>query len=74
VEGRGAALRFLYVKTLRRPYLPDQIPFPKRARRLRSVLSQGEVALLIDAAKNVMHRAILMTLYATGLRRPNCAD
>jgi integrase/recombinase XerD len=69
VVQRAAALRFLFVKTLHRPYLPDQIPFPKRARRLPTVLSLEEVALLIDCAKNLMHRAILMTLYATGLRR-----
>ena len=69
VEQRGAALRFFFVKTLRRPYLPDHIPFPKRQRRLPTVLSQDEVARLIDAASNLMHRTILMTLYSTGLRR-----
>jgi integrase/recombinase XerD len=69
IEGRTAALRFLFVKTLRRPYLPEQIPFPKRPRRLPTVLSQEEVARLIESARNLMHRTMLMTLYATGLRR-----
>jgi integrase/recombinase XerD len=69
VEQRGAALRFLFVKTLRRPYLPEDIPFPKRPRRLPLVLSPDEVALLIDSAENLMHRAMLMTLYGTGVRR-----
>jgi integrase/recombinase XerD len=69
VEGRGAALRFLYVKTLRRPYLKEDIPFPKRSRRLPLVLSLEEVRLLIDSAENLMHRAMMMTLYATGIRR-----
>jgi len=32
IEGGTAAPRFLFVKTLRRPYLPDHIPFPKRQR------------------------------------------
>jgi len=69
VEQRGAALRFFFVKTLRRPYLPDDIPFPKRQRRLPTVLSQDEAAVLIDSASNLMHRAMLMTLYGTGVRR-----
>ena len=69
IEGRTAALRFLFVKTLRRPYLPDHIPFPKRQRRLPTILDQQEVARLIDSASNLMHRTMLMMLYATGLRR-----
>jgi hypothetical protein len=69
IEGRTAALRFLFVKTLCRPYLPDHIPFPKRQRRLPTILDQQEVARLIDSAGNLMHRTMLMMLYATGLRR-----
>jgi integrase/recombinase XerD len=69
VAGQTAALRFLFVKTLRRAYLPDAIPFPKHSTRLPTVLSQEEVARLIDASGNLMHRAMLMTLYATGVRR-----
>jgi integrase/recombinase XerD len=69
IAGQTAALRFLFVKTLRRPYLPDALPFPKHSRRLPTVLSQEEVARLIDASGNLMHRAMVMTLYATGLRR-----
>src|SRR5258708_25197500 len=69
IEGRTAALRFLFVKTLRRPYLPDHIPFPKRQRRMPTVLSPEEVSRLIASAQNLMHRTMLMMLYAPGLRR-----
>ena len=69
IEGRTAALRFLFVKTLRRPYLPDHIPFPKRQRRMPTVLSPEEVSRLIASAQNLLHRTMLMMLYATGLRR-----
>jgi integrase len=33
------------------------------------VLSPEEVTRLIDSSRNLMHRTMLMTLYATGLRR-----
>ena len=72
IAGQTAALRFLFVKTLRRPYLPDALPSFLQAffgRRLPTVLSQEEVARLIDASGNLMHRAMVMTLYATGVRR-----
>ena len=69
IRVRTAALRFLFVKTLKRPYLHEHIPFPKRPRILPTVLSPDEVQQLIASAKNLMHRAMLMTLYATGLRR-----
>jgi integrase/recombinase XerD len=32
-------------------------------------MSQEEVARLIDAARTPFHRTLLMTLYATGVRR-----
>src|SRR5437870_3778881 len=69
IEGQAAALRFLFVKTLRRAYLPDAIPFPKCHKRLPTVLSQEEVTRLIDSTGNLMHRAMVMTLYVTGVRR-----
>jgi site-specific recombinase XerD len=69
VRQRVSALRFFFVKTLRRHYMLDHIPFPKEHRPLPTVLSQEEVALLIDSSSNLLHRAMLMTLYATGMRR-----
>lgn len=69
-----AALRFVYVKTLKRHYMLDYIPFPKEERRLPLVLSQEEVSRLIEASGSLMHRAMLMTLYATGVRRTEAAN
>ena len=69
IQQRAAALRFFFVKTLRRPYLPEHIPFPKIPRRLPPVLSQEEVQRMLECSMNLMHRAMLLTLYSTGLRR-----
>jgi site-specific recombinase XerD len=64
-----SALRFLFIKTLRRHFLAEYIPFPKSRRRLPTVLSPEEVTRLIDAARNLYHRTLLMTLYSTAARR-----
>jgi integrase/recombinase XerD len=68
---RLAALRFFYTKTLRRAWSVADTPYPKRTHRLPVILSQEEVAQLIDVACPPFHRTILMTLYATGAR---CAE
>jgi integrase len=69
VSQYASALRFFFVKTLRRSFLAEHIPFPKQPRRLPTVLCPEEVAHLIESASNLFHRTLLMTLYSTGMRR-----
>jgi integrase/recombinase XerD len=69
VVARVAALRFFYVRTLKRHEFREDLPYPKDHRRLPTVLSLEEVTRLIDAAGNLQQRALLMTLYGTGMRR-----
>src|SRR5580704_12128159 len=57
-----AALRFFYTKTLRRAWSTAETPYPKRAFSLPTILSQEEVAQLIDSARPRLHRTLLMTL------------
>ena len=64
-----AAIGFFLVRTLKRREIREELPYPKSYRRLPTVLSLEEVARLIDAAGNLMQRALLMTLYGTGMRR-----
>jgi integrase/recombinase XerD len=69
VVQRLAALRFFYIKTLKKAWSIAETPYPKQGFRLPTILSQEEVARLIDAALTPFHRTLLMTLYATGVRR-----
>jgi integrase len=57
------------VKTLRRRYLPEHIPYPNIPRELSTVLSESEVQRMLECSMNLMHRAMLLTLYSAGLRR-----
>lgn len=62
------ALRFLYKVTLKRTWAVEEIPMPKRPRKLPEILSPEEVMHFLNAITNHKHRAILMTAYAAGLR------
>jgi integrase/recombinase XerD len=68
VTNHLCALRFFYIQTLKRPWSIAETPYPKKSHRLPTILSQEEVAQLIDAASTPFHRTLLMTLYATGVR------
>ena len=74
VNQRLAALRFFFVKTLHRPWNTAETPYPKRVINLPKVMSPEEVGLLIESADLPFHRVILMTLYATGVRRAELAN
>ena len=69
ITQRLAALRFFYIKTLQKAWSIAETPYSKKAIHLPTILSQEEVSRLIDAANTPFRRVLLMTLYATGLRR-----
>jgi site-specific recombinase XerD len=73
VVNQVAALRFFFVKTLKRHQFRDFLPYPQDRRRLPTVLSREEVSRLINAAGTLFRRTLLMTLYGTGMRRSELA-
>jgi integrase/recombinase XerD len=62
----AAALKFLYVEVLKKPFA--EVKIPKRDKRLPSVLNKDEVRILLDSADNEKSRLIMSLLYSSGLR------
>ncbi len=61
-------LRFFYRNTLNRKIEIERIPLPRYEKKLPVILSKEEVKALLEAPKNLGHRAILATRYGAGLR------
>ena len=74
VNQRVGALRFFFIKTLRKAWSVEETPYPKKRLHLPVILSQDEVSRLIESALIPFHRTILVTLYATGVRRAELAN
>ena len=62
------ALRFFSHTTLGAPWMLEHIPHPRGQQTLPTVLSRPHIAALLTAPRNLKHRAMLATLYGTGLR------
>ena len=64
---RLAAIRFFYRHVLGQEDFSLRVP-SKRGARLPEPFSRGEIAKILDATRNLKHRALLMTAYGGGLR------
>lgn len=63
-----SALRLFWEEVLDERWSLQKIRRPKKITRLPQVLSEEEVAALINSLTNLKHRSIMMLLYSAGLR------
>lgn len=68
MRGHIAAVKFLYIEVLDRPEVVSWVPWPKKVKRLPSILSLQEVEALLCAAPNLRMRAFIEAGYGAGLR------
>lgn len=61
-------IRFFYRYVLGRHWYADSLPRVKTPRTMPAVLSEEEVARMIDSVHKVMWKAVIMTLYSSGIR------
>lgn len=63
-----SALKFFYETTLERDWNLKKVFRRKVPRKLPVVLSKEEVKAILDSVDNLKHKAVLVTIYAAGLR------
>ncbi len=63
-----ASIRFLYKRVLKIAWDDAEVPAMKRERNLPVVLTPQEINAIIDATSNLKHKAIIATMYSSGLR------
>lgn len=63
-----SALKILFRDVLKQEWDKIDIPRPRREKKLPIVLSREEVKKILNALRNIKHRAFLMITYSAGLR------
>ena len=74
VEHHVAALRFLYVRTLKRHEFREFIPHPRVRKQLSDILSKDEVTRMLNASGTLFRRTLITVLYGTGSVGPKGLD
>ncbi|WP_084119150.1 site-specific tyrosine recombinase/integron integrase [Aquiflexum balticum] len=63
------AVKLFLVNSHNKKLNPEIISRPKKEKLLPNVLSKEEVKMILEAHKNIKHKAMLSLIYACGLRR-----
>jgi|WetSurSiteA1Bulk_404760.scaffolds.fasta_scaffold19318_2 integrase/recombinase XerD len=63
-----SSISFFFNHTLGKPMIVDNIPVPKKIKKLPKFFSVDEVFKIINAAGNLKHKTMLMLTYSSGLR------
>lgn len=63
-----AAIKFFYRVSLKKDWNIEEVPYQRKPRKLPEILSAEKVTALFTSVENLKHRALLMTVYAGGLR------
>ncbi len=63
-----SAIKLLFEWVLKRPQLLEDLPRPRRGRRLPAVMSRNVTENILNAVGNLKHQTLLVLMYAAGLR------
>ncbi len=62
------AIKYFYNRVLKEPVKTENLPRPKKEKKLPTILGREEVVRIFDAVEKVKHKAILVMAYSSGLR------
>lgn len=63
------SIKYFYKHILKKQALSEKIPYPKKEKYKRTILSGAEIKSLFETTTNLKHRLFLKLAYSAGLRR-----
>lgn len=64
-----SAIKYFFYHILDRQSLSEKIPYPKKEKHIRTILTGAEMRMLFEKTTNLKHRLLLKLAYSGGLRR-----